>query len=164
MMGTIQGLVLDAACGPGTFGRSIAAQSQAVFGIDISHGMLEQGRQYAQREHVSNIHFARARVEALPFPDDTFAAALCCGSLHLFEDPLLTLRQIGRTLKCGAQLVAVTFAARDTAFSRFAQRHGARLFEVDGLGNLLLLAGFEDYRPRLFGSALIFSARKTRRI
>jgi len=161
MTGTVSGDVLDVACGPGTFGRRIAAHSRTVYGVDISFGMLKQGRTYAQREHVANMQFARASVEALPFPDETFAGALCCGSLHLFEDTLLALREIARTLKPGASLSGFTFTSTNTRFSRFALRHGARIFEVDRLGGLLGEGGFEEYRSRTFGSALLFSARKT---
>ena len=161
MMGTVAGDVLDVACGPGTFGRRVAMHSRTVYGVDISFGMLEQGRTYAQREHLTNLQFARAGVEALPFASETFAAALCCGSLHLFEDTLLALREIARTMQTGASLAGFTFTSTDTRFSRFAQRHGARFFELNDLGSILRKAGFEEYSPRTFGSALVFAARKT---
>ena len=160
MVGTIPGDVLDVACGPGTFGRRVAAHSRSVFGIDISPGMLEQGCKYAERERVININFACARVEALPFAQQTFAAALCCGSLHLFPDAALALREIARTLQPGALLVGLTFTQTNTRFSRFAERHGGRLFDVQNLGSLLREVGFEDYSPSTFGSALLFSVRK----
>jgi SAM-dependent methyltransferase len=160
MTATVSGDVLDVACGPGTFGRHIAHRVQTVSGIDISAGMLKQGCSYAQRECVVNMHFARARVESLPFAQQSFDAGLCCGSLHLFEDTAVALREIGRTLKPGALLVAVTFTSINTRFSRFAQQHGGRLFEVQKLADLLLREGFADYCPRTFGSALILSARK----
>jgi len=160
MTGAVSGDLLDVACGPGTFGRRIAAQVTTVFGIDISTGMLEQGRTYAARENVPNVHFARATVEALPFADARFAAALCCGSLHLFEDTRVALREIARTLKPGAQLVGFTFAATESAFSRFALRHGGRLFEAKSLGEMLSETGLGDYTSQTFGSALLFRARK----
>jgi ubiquinone/menaquinone biosynthesis C-methylase UbiE/uncharacterized protein YbaR (Trm112 family) len=159
-VGTVSGDVLDVACGPGTFGRRIAPHADSVFGIDISIGMLERGRRYAQREQVTNISFARARVEALPFSPQTFAAALCCGSLHLFEDPVLALREIARTLQPSALLVGFTFTGTNTGLARFARRHGARVFDVQNLGDLLQRAGFAGYAPRTFGSGLLFSARK----
>lgn len=160
MTGTVSGDLLDVACGPGTFGRRIATQATTVFGIDISAGMLEQGRTYAARENVPNVHFARATVEALPFADRRFATALCCGSLHLFEDTRVALREIARTLQPGAQLVGFTFAATESAFSRFALRHGARLFEAKSLGETLSETGLGDYSSQTFGSALLFRARK----
>ena len=56
-------------------------------------------------------HFARARVESLPFGDGFFEAALCCGSLHLFADTEVALREIARVLKTGAILSVFTFGA-----------------------------------------------------
>jgi SAM-dependent methyltransferase len=94
-----QGRVLDVACGPSTYGRRIASPSKEVFGIDVSLGMLRQGATYIAEEGNSHMHFARARVEALPFKDEFFDAALCCGSLHLFADTVIALREIARVMK-----------------------------------------------------------------
>jgi len=91
--------VLDVACGPGTFGRHIASPSKEVYGIDAPGRMLRQGRAYTVKEGIPNVHFARARVEALPFEAGFFDAALCCGSLHLFEDTVIALREMARVIK-----------------------------------------------------------------
>jgi SAM-dependent methyltransferase len=107
-----KGRVLDVACGPGTFGRRIASPWNEVFGIDISMGMLRQGAAYAAKEGTPNVHFARARVEALPFEDGLFDATLCCGSLHLFADTVIALREIGRVMKPAAILSALHFRRR----------------------------------------------------
>ena len=53
MMGTISGDVLDAACGPGTCGRRIARHARAVFGIDISAGMLKPSSNASARTRIS---------------------------------------------------------------------------------------------------------------
>ena len=104
-----QGRVLDAACGPATFSRRIASPARSVFGIDLSMAMLRKGAEYVQREGGSNIHLARSRVESLPFPEAFFDFAICSGALHLFPDPVVALKEIGRTLKPGARLVGLTF-------------------------------------------------------
>jgi len=96
---TTKGRVLDVACGPGTYGRRIASPSKEVFGIDVSMGMLRQGAVYTAKEGIPNVHFARARVEALPFADGVFDAALCCGSLHLFADTVIALREMARLFR-----------------------------------------------------------------
>ena len=158
--GAVSGHVLDVACGPGTFGRRLAPHAESVYGIDISFGMLEQGSAYALRENVPNMHFARAQVESLPFASGTFAVAVCCGSLHLFADAGLALREIARTMRPGAVFVGFTFADTDSRFSRFSRRHGARLFVTTELSGLLNNAGFEDHSFRVFGSALLWSAHR----
>ncbi len=165
---TAEGRVLDVACGPGTFGRRIASPSKEVFGIDVSWGMLRQGAAYAAKEGIRNLHFARARVEALPFEDRAFDAALCCGSLHLFADTVAALREIARTMKPGAMLSVFTFAAGRGGILRFrrvrewSRKHqGLHVFELPQLERFLNASGFTDFRPRLSGSILTFSARRT---
>ena len=98
-----QGRVLDIACGPGTYGRRIASPTKEVFGIDVSMGMLRQGAAYVAKDGIPNVHFARARVEALPFEDGLFDATLCCGSLHLFADTVIAFREMARVMKCPSE-------------------------------------------------------------
>jgi ubiquinone/menaquinone biosynthesis C-methylase UbiE len=75
-MRSTRGRVIDIACGPGTYGRRIASTSEEVFGIDVSMGMLRQGVAYTAAEGICEMHFARARVEALPFENALFDGAL----------------------------------------------------------------------------------------
>ena len=162
-----QGRVLDIACGPGTFGRRIASPSKEVFGIDVSMGMLRQGAAYTIKEGISNVHFARARVEALPFVDGLFDAALCCGSLHLFADTVIALREIARVMKPGTILAVFTFIAGRGGILKFRRvrdwsrrAHGLHVFDLPGMEQYLTAAGFRDLQPEVSGSILTFSARK----
>jgi ubiquinone/menaquinone biosynthesis C-methylase UbiE len=164
-----EGRVLDVACGPGTFGRRVASPSKEVFGIDVSMGMLRQGAAYAARERVPNVHFARARVEALPFEDGLFDAALCCGSLHLFADTALALREIARVMKPGAILSVFTFTAGRGGILKFRRvrewyrrNHGLHVFGLSELEGYLTASGFTDFLPEVSGSILTFSVRKRR--
>ncbi|MBN1810565.1 MAG: class I SAM-dependent methyltransferase [Anaerolineae bacterium] len=107
----IAGSVLDVACGTATYTRRIASPSRNVYGIDISMGMLRKGMAYVARDGVSGVHLARARVEELPFENAVFDGVICSGSLHLFPDTVLALREIARTMKAGAPLSVQTFVA-----------------------------------------------------
>src|ERR1017187_4193359 len=162
-----KGRVLDIACGPGTFGRRIASPSKEVFGIDVSMGMLRQGAAYVAKEGTPNVHFARARVEALPFEDGPFDAVLCCGSLHLFTDTVVALREMARVMKPGAILAVFTFAAGRGGILKFRRvrewslkNHGLHVFELPEMDRYLTASGFEDFQPEISGSTLTFSARK----
>jgi len=166
MVGPVNGLVLDVACGPGTFGRRIASPLRKIYGIDISWGMLEQGAAYARREGVTNMHFSRAQVETLPFRDAVFDAAICSGSLHLFQDPSRALAEIGRTLKSGAPLAIVTFTAGKSGLFRFsrilqrARESGGHVFSVSELEGLLSENGFEGCKSTVYGSLLACRTQK----
>ena len=164
---SIKGRVLDVACGPGTYGRRIASPSREVFGIDVSMGMLRQGAAYTATEGIPNVHFARARVEALPFANELFDATLCCGSLHLFADTVTALREMARVMKPGAILSVFTFAAGSGGILKFRRvrerslkNHGLHVFELPEMEQYLSDSGFENFQPEISGSILTFSARK----
>jgi SAM-dependent methyltransferase len=167
MLDGVTGCLLDAACGPGTFGRRLASGSRTVYGVDISMGMLRRGARYVAEKGYADIHFSRARVEALPFERQIFDGAICCGALHLFEDTVAALREIGRTMKPGAPLAVFTFAAGDAGILRFRsirehieKDHGAHIFEIPRLKETLGAAGFEEFQPEIQGSVLMFRARR----
>jgi len=161
-----EGRVLDVACGPGTYGRRVASPSREVFGIDVSMGMLRQGVAYVAQEGIPDVHFARARVEALPFESGVFDAALCCGSLHLFTDTVIALREMARVMKPGATLSVFTFAAGDGGILKFRwvrewsrKNHGLHVFELPQVEEYLTASGFKDFQSELAGSILTFRAR-----
>jgi SAM-dependent methyltransferase len=163
----LEGRVLDVACGPGTFGRYVASPLRDVFGIDVSKRMLYQGSAYAAAEGVSNLHFARARVQCLPFEPAFFDAVVCCGSLHLFPDTATALREMARVAKPAAVLSAVTFTAGTGGILKhrlvrdWSLRHqGLHVFDLVELERCLAGAGFDTFEPRAFGSILTFSARR----
>ena len=163
----IQGKVLDIACGPGTFGRRVASPAKAVFGIDVSMGMLRQGVEYTTKESISNMHFARARVEALPFQDAVFDATLCCGSLHLFTDTVTPLREMARTMKSGTTLVVFTFTAGRAGLLKYPRLRewvrrdqGLHVFELPEMEQYLKVSGFTGFEPKVSGSILTFTARR----
>ena len=166
MVGSVAGRVLDVASGPGTFGRRLASPSRRVYGIDISTGMLARGAACAKRERIANVCFARALAEALPFANEVFDAALCCGSLHLFPDTVAALCEIARTLKPGARLIVVSLCAGSAGLLRFPRvcvrlrRRGLRVFVIPELESELAQAGFFMFRPATYGSILTFSACK----
>ncbi len=161
------GRILDIACGPGTYGRRIASQSREVFGIDVSMGMLRQGMACTAKEGIPNMHFARARVEALPFEDSLFDGTLCCGSLHLFADTLIALSEMSRVMKPGAILSVFTFTQGRGGILKFRRvreqlrrKHGLHVFNLSEMEQYLTASGFTDFQPEVSGSILTFSARK----
>jgi ubiquinone/menaquinone biosynthesis C-methylase UbiE/uncharacterized protein YbaR (Trm112 family) len=166
IVGSRDGVILDAACGPGTYGRRIASASRTIFGIDICMSMLRQGTHYVERGHIPNVHFARATVEALPFRAGLFDAAICAGSLNHFSDVALVLREINRTMKVGAPLAVMCFALINSGLIKYksvrdrAEKGGGHIYSVADLGRYVVEAGFEDFCPHTYGSVLVFSARK----
>ena len=170
ILAPVRGRILDVACGPGTFGRKMASPAREVWGIDVSRGMLRQGAAYMAAERISKLHFARARVESLPFGDASFDAVICCGSLHLFTDTVAALKEMARVMKPGAVLATFTFTAGQGGLLKYEgfrrrsrDRHGLHVFTLDGLSRDLTTSGFTDFQPQVAGSVVTFSARRCSR-
>jgi SAM-dependent methyltransferase len=158
----VTGNVLDVACGPATYGRRIASLERSVYGIDFSMGTLQQGMKNILREGICNIHLAQTRVEELPFENAVFDGAICGGSLHLFPDTVLALREVARTLKAGAPLAVTTFVTGDSLAARIVkQRKNMHVFELPELQQYLTEAGFEGFTSKQDGTFITFSTRKT---
>jgi len=94
-------------------------------------------------------------------------AALCCGSLHLFADTVIALREMARVLKPDAILSVFTFAAGRGGVLKFRRvrewsrrNHGLHVFDLSEIGQYLAASGFQDFQPEISGSILTFSARK----
>lgn len=157
----IAGSLLDVACGPATYSRRLADPSRNVYGIDVSMGVLRRGMIYIARDGLVGVHLSRARVEELPFGNAVFDGGICSGSLHLFPDTVLSLREIARTMKPGAPLSVQTFVAGKTVINRFMQKRSwLHTFDLASLQQSLTEAGFKEFRPELDGIVLTFSARK----
>jgi SAM-dependent methyltransferase len=166
IVGSREGMVLDVACGPGTYGRRIASASRTVVGIDACMSMLRRGAHYVERDHIPNVHFVRATVEALPFRAGLFDAAICAGSLNHFSDVVLALREIHRTMKAGAPLAVMCFALINSGLIKYksvrdrAEKGGGHIYSIADLDRCVAEAGFEDFRAHTYGSIVVFSARK----
>jgi ubiquinone/menaquinone biosynthesis C-methylase UbiE len=92
---------------------------------------------------------------------------LCCGSLHLFADTVVALREMARVMKPGAILSVFTFTAGRTGIlkygrvrERMRKKHGLHVFELPEMERYLAAADFERFEPEVLGSILTFSARK----
>jgi len=90
-------MVLDAGCGTGLLGRQVGAAH--LLGVDGSLGML---RETAGR----GAPVAQALLDALPFGDGTFDAALCFTALALGrEDPAPAARELRRVVRPNGTVV-----------------------------------------------------------
>lgn len=166
IVGSQDGVILDVACGPGTYGRRLGSASRTIYGIDASMSMLRRGARYVERDCIPNVYFARAKVEALPFPAGLFDAAICAGSLNHFSDTVLALREINRTMKAGAPLAVMCFIVSSRGLFKYrflrerAERGGGHIFALPDLDRCVAEAGFQGLRSHAYGSIVVLGARK----
>lgn len=97
--------VLDAGCGDGTLARTAIREGAArVCGCDLDPRMVGKARATASRDGMP-IDLAVARLQALPFPDNTFDVVTCITVLAFVPDAIQAVREMARVLRPGGCLV-----------------------------------------------------------
>jgi SAM-dependent methyltransferase len=95
--------VLDIAGGSGSYASAIVrAAPVTVVGVDISESMIRQ-----RFEDPLLQHNVVGDMEALPFRDAAFDAAMFVAALHHVPDPLRALQEARRVLRPGGRLFAL---------------------------------------------------------
>jgi demethylmenaquinone methyltransferase/2-methoxy-6-polyprenyl-1,4-benzoquinol methylase len=108
---TPAGLVLDVCTGTASVAIEIARRrGSRVVGIDISPGMLAEGRRRVEEAGLDRmVTLQRGRAEAVPYPDATFDAVAVSFLLRYVEDMDATMREVVRALKPGGRLALLEF-------------------------------------------------------
>ena len=160
------GEVADLSCGPGWMARRLATSGAftAVYGVDLSLAMLEVCVASAKREGAPVIAL-HADVERLPFRDGALSGAHAGAALHLWPDPLSALIEVSRVLRPRGVFVASTFVhgahwdLRHLVEDTFERLSEVRFFEPGELEALCAAAGLVDFKARVQGGWIVFSAR-----
>jgi ubiquinone/menaquinone biosynthesis C-methylase UbiE len=108
--------VLDIATGTGVAaflaaGR-VGTQGEVV-ATDIAEKMVEQTRDYAREQGVTNMSFERMDAEELSFADGSFDAAMCVLGLMYPADPQRAIEEMLRVLRPGGRAAACVWGQRE---------------------------------------------------
>ena len=100
--------VADIACGTGILAARIAGElhPDEVYGVDMSDGMLAQGRVRS-----SDVQWRKGPAEHLPFEDGSLDAVVTTSAFHFF-DQLAALRDFHRVLAPGGLAAVATLSPR----------------------------------------------------
>jgi ubiquinone/menaquinone biosynthesis C-methylase UbiE len=102
------GRVLDAGCGGGGMCVSFAEEATFVAGIDLQDRFRQAGDRLAREKGVTNLAFAQANGQALPFAGETFDVTLSHAVIEHVAEPLTYLREIRRVTRPGGRVFLQT--------------------------------------------------------
>ena len=97
---------LDLAAGTGVSTEELARSGAYAVGVDISLGMLHEGRQAR-----ADVPLLAGDALALPFPDRSFDAVTISFGLRNIVDTAGALREMARVTRPGGRLVVCEFSA-----------------------------------------------------
>lgn len=112
--------ILDVATGTGDFAIAAARLNpRKITGIDLSEGMLKFGRKKIERKGMGNIiELRKGDSENLPYPENTFDAAIVGFGVRNFENLETGLSEIFRVLKPGGAFIVLEFSKPKNRFFR----------------------------------------------
>jgi ubiquinone/menaquinone biosynthesis C-methylase UbiE len=123
-------LVVDVGCGTGLFFAHVAEKANMVVGVDISSKLLAKAKERAR--NFCNVHLVLGDADHLPFKKHAFTVASAFTLLQNMPKPLITLKEIKRTMKPKG-LVVVTGLKKAfslTAFAELLKNAGLSLISV----------------------------------
>jgi SAM-dependent methyltransferase len=150
--------VLDVGCGPGALSTELFGRvgPDAVTAVDPSESFVE-----ATRERLPGIAVAQASAEHLPFPDDSFDAAIAQLVVHFMTDPVAGLAEMRRVTRPGGVVAACVWdhAGRQSPLALFWE--AARVLEPDVDDESSLAGAREGHLRELFEAAGISEIEDT---
>ena len=105
-----EALVVDVACGPGTFTRPFAPRVRRAVGVDLTPAMIEKARAEAARAGIANIEFVTGDVYTLPFADSVAGVVACGYAFHHMTEPARALAEMARVLRPGGRVAIADIA------------------------------------------------------
>lgn len=122
------GRVADIACGTGILAARIAREltPDAVYGVDMAEGMLDQARARS-----AQVTWLTGPAERLPFDDGSLDAVVTSSAFHFFDQPA-ALAEFHRVLAPGGLAAVTTMSPRhripvgDLLGSRWNPAHAPR--------------------------------------
>lgn len=120
--------ILDLAGGTGDIAFRMVKRGADVTVADINPGMLEVGRERAEKRGLSGLEFVEANAEAMPFASDHFDAVTIAFGIRNVTDIPKALRDIRRVLKWGGRFFCLEFSTTQwPMFARAYDRYSLQL-------------------------------------
>ena len=118
--------ILDIGTGTGRMLQLLGADTTRIeraIGLDNSHSMLAVARANFERAELRHIDLRQGDVYSPPFEANSFDLVVIHQVLHFLDNPARAIREAGRLLTPGGQLLIVDFAPHHLEFLRTDHAH-----------------------------------------
>ena len=144
-------VILDVGCGGGKTVNKLAylVPRGRVFGIDISHDMVEFSRNVNKKLIVQNrVQIVEGSVEKMSFPDGFFDLVTAFETYYFWPNFVETLKEIRRVLKSNGRLLLVSEMVKDGVYevenAKLIRKAHVHLIPLRVIQNMMLSIGFVD--------------------
>ncbi|MFQ3596492.1 MAG: metalloregulator ArsR/SmtB family transcription factor [Sphingomonadaceae bacterium] len=135
------GRLLDVGTGTGRMLELLAPAASAATGVDRSAEMLRVARMRLDAAGLSGVDIRQADMNALPFADASFDSIILHQVLHFSEEPARAVREAGRVLAPGGQLLVADYAPHEEDELRARWRHVRLGFPDEAIAQWMADAG-----------------------
>jgi ubiquinone/menaquinone biosynthesis C-methylase UbiE len=135
-------IVADVGTGTGFVAVGLASRAAHVIGFDASPEMLNVARR--NLANFNNVEFREATGGQLPVNDETFDGVFANMYLHHAPDPLVTIKEMTRTMKIGGVLCITDLDTHDHEWQREQMADLWLGFERDDIRRWFVEAGLKE--------------------
>ena len=97
--------VLEAGCGTGQMSNFLSVANRTIIGADLCLNSLRLGHEFAERNHLSTVHFVQMNLFRPAFAPASFDLVISNGVLHHTADPALAFRTLTRLVRPGGYIL-----------------------------------------------------------
>ena len=149
--------VLDVACGSGNAALAAARLGCVVTGIDYVPALLERGRERAAAERIA-VDLRDGDAEEIPFPDESFDAALSVFGSMFAPDHRRAAAELVRVTRPGGTIALASWTP-DGFLGEMFRTVAAHVPPPSGLASPMLW-GTEEHLAELFGPDVAWAHRR----
>jgi ArsR family transcriptional regulator len=140
--------VADLGTGTGYLLPALGRHFARVIGVDMSQPMMELAKRRVEEAGLDNTELREGRLETLPLKDGEVDLAVCLVMLHHLEDVPAALREIGRALRPGGQLLIAELHLHENEAFRVAMADRRPGIDPEQMRECLADSGFAE--PRIW--------------
>jgi arsenite methyltransferase len=125
-------------------------ETGVAYGVDMTDEMLELARANAAEAGISNVHFLKGEIEAVPLPDASVDVVISNCVINLSTDKPAVIREMARVLRPGGRIGISDVVSDDSLTQAEREQRGSFVGCIAGAlsfseyGELLRAAGFEE--------------------